>query len=197
MIHTNKQNTWTNKASSHPGGSELTERMLLKAEQGGWLHKRDYILDIGCGGGATVSLMRQRGYLAAGIDTDADRPDLFRGDAGALPWPAYYFDGIIAECTMSVIRPVRALPEISRVLKPSGLLLLSDIYEMGNRPVWPEEFHFQVLYLENATPLLRSYISALIWETGRPCPPCYYEGRKVPLDRLGYYWAILRLTEGG
>lgn len=197
MTYANTQNAWADKTALHPGGAELTERMLLKAGQGHWLHGKDYILDVGCGGGSTVNYLRRKGYLATGIDPDTDRSDLYRGDAGALPWPTEYFDGIIAECTLSVIGIEKALPEIVRVLKPGGVFLVSDVFEKGSRPLWPLLYHFRVMYLEDATALLRPYISAWIWKNARPFPDCYEDGRKIPLERLGYYWAILQLGKGG
>lgn len=197
MIQSSVQNIWCRKSAVHPGGTELTERMLIKARQGDWIHNKDYILDVGCGQGSTVSCLRSKGYLAAGIDPDTDRPDLYRGDAGALPWPEGHFDGVIAECTLSVIGIEKALPEIVRVLKPGGIFLVSDICEKGVRPLWTSSYPFRVLYLEDATPLLGPYISAWIWQHTQAPPACFDNGRKIPLKNLGYYWAILQLTEGG
>jgi ubiquinone/menaquinone biosynthesis C-methylase UbiE len=98
------------------------------------------LLDAGCGPGGRLGALR--GALPAarlsGIDCDAESvnaaraacPDaeIVTGDVCALPWPDGTFDAAFCECTLSLLgTPERCLAELSRVLRPGGVLLLSDL----------------------------------------------------------------------
>ena len=114
-----------------PGSLALTKRALelIKLSSG------SRVLDIGCGSGATVSLLRERGFEAFGIDielaSDAP-PELICADAAALPFPDGDMDAVFFECSMSKIdRPDIALAEACRVLKPGGTLVVSDLFTRG------------------------------------------------------------------
>jgi phenylacetate-coenzyme A ligase PaaK-like adenylate-forming protein len=99
----------------HPGGAPLTERAIRLAR----LREGARILDIGCGDGDTVSLLRKRGFDAVGIDEGAEN----------LPFGSSEFDCAMFECVLSVLDdPRAALREAMRVLTPSGRLIVSDMY---------------------------------------------------------------------
>jgi arsenite methyltransferase len=119
-----------------PGGVALTERALsLCAFAPG-----SRLLDVGCGTGATVEyLIGQHGFLAAGVDTSlpmlahgrAKNPllPLVRADGESLPFFDGEWDGVLAECSLSLTRdPDAALQECRRVLRRAGKLILSDVY---------------------------------------------------------------------
>lgn len=194
MTELKANDIWADQAASHPGGRMLTKRMIQKALQGGWLADHSRLLDLGCGSGETVRLLRGMGFHAEGIDPGADKKEahLVRGDASLLPWKEESFQGVLAECTLSVTGTDKVLPEVLRILEPGGIFLVSDIFELGCRPSWPEKYNFELLYLENATPCLRNYISEWIWKNERPCPPLCLGGRRITPDKLTYYYAILR-----
>lgn len=62
-------------------------------------------------------------------------PDLRVADARDLPWPDASFDTVVSTFALcSIPDPDRALREMTRVLRPGGLLLLADHIESS---VWP------------------------------------------------------------
>lgn len=98
------------------------------------------VLDVGCGSGATVERLVSRYQLQAiGLDPSElllesgkkKNPglNLIRGLGENLPFPDKHMEGVIAECALSVMDDLdQVLNEISRVLKPSGWLVISDVY---------------------------------------------------------------------
>lgn len=114
-----------------PGGLSITERALelIMLKSGG------RVLDIGCGGGATVSLLRKRGFDAYGVDialTPDSPPELIHADAASLPFPDSSMDAVFFECSLSKTdHPDAAIREASRVLKPDGKLSVSDLFTHG------------------------------------------------------------------
>jgi ubiquinone/menaquinone biosynthesis C-methylase UbiE len=63
--------------------------------------------------------------------------DLREGDAHQLPFPDASFDAVV--CTLSLCNipdPLRAVGEMSRVLRPGGRLVLVDHIGSGNRIVY-------------------------------------------------------------
>jgi arsenite methyltransferase len=119
-----------------PGGVALTERALSLCA----FPPCSRLLDVGCGTGATVEhLIGQHGFLAAGVDPSlqmlaqgrARNPllPLIRGAGETLPFSNDEWDGILAECSLSLTKnPDAVLRECRRVLKRGGKLILSDVY---------------------------------------------------------------------
>ena len=119
-----------------PGGFALTDRALqLCAFKAG-----DRVADIGCGFGATVEYLRRCHSLdAVGIDPSAASLEqglqlnpclpLSTGFAEELPFGPGTFDGVLAECSLSVIAgKEQALAEFFRVLRPGGKMVITDVY---------------------------------------------------------------------
>lgn len=116
-----------------PGGLETTRRALEFCD----FSPGCAILDIGCGTGITQRMLCEYGYQTYGIDTSSILLNSFPSDAchtiqacgESVPIAGQLFDGIFLECTLSVTRlPETVLTEINRILKPGGLLILSDLY---------------------------------------------------------------------
>ena len=118
-----------------PGGYFLTERAL---ELSG-IQAPARILDVACGIGASVRLLRQKGLQACGIDAsrrmlaagrrqDSGVP-LLLGNGAALPVAHTSLDAVITECALSLMPDLKAaMREITRVLRPGGFLFASDLY---------------------------------------------------------------------
>jgi arsenite methyltransferase len=119
-----------------PGGVALTDHAVALAR----LRPGAVALDLGCGAGATVERLTDRyGLTAVGVDPSttliaaarARRPDLplVRGRGERLPLPDGAFDAVFTECVLSLAAdPAAVLAETARVLRPGGVLVLSDLY---------------------------------------------------------------------
>lgn len=130
-------------ASFHPGGTALTKKAAdtIKIPRG------SHILDIGCGNGATLSLLsREYGCKVTGVDISdtavqtaghaVPEAEVFAADASSLPFDDSRFDAVFMECTLTLFDdPEKALTEARRVLKPLGHLVLSALTENGPKPV--------------------------------------------------------------
>jgi arsenite methyltransferase len=118
-----------------PGGIKLTAQLLEIAG----LSEGATIVDIGCGTGVTVEYLLKLGYQAIGIDQSVSllneglsrQPtlNLIKAKAEELPFANTSFDAVLGECSLSIMEHKRdVLQECNRILKPSGMLILSDIY---------------------------------------------------------------------
>ena len=118
-----------------PGGAELTLRALQCAGFG----PGQRVLDLGCGVGIGTRLLRRQGCQALGVDLAVHRLALARredpalalvaADARLLPLADGCLDGILAECSLSLIGYTAAtLAECRRVLRPGGRLAITDLY---------------------------------------------------------------------
>jgi len=101
---------------------------LLKGKPpaGGWK-----LLDVGCGKGQFVSIARQLGYAAEGIDTHLPgslaRGDLHRGSPDEL-MPASWDIVTLLNVAEHLVDPAPLFKSIRRVLRPEGVLLLTCPY---------------------------------------------------------------------
>jgi arsenite methyltransferase len=125
----------------HPGGVALTRRVAEIAHaQPGLM-----VLDIGCGSGAGCFLFcKAYGCTVVGIDLSegkivsarehakdeglAGKAGFVVSDAEVLPFPDASFDVVISECAFSILPDkMQAAEEISRVLRPKGRMVFTDI----------------------------------------------------------------------
>lgn len=133
--------------SFHPGGVELSARLVASLG----LPPDARVLDVACGIGATTLLMARRfGLDPVGCDVSeanlavardratADPPvvvEFVPGAAESLPFPDAAFDAVVCECAISTFADQpRAVAEFARVLKPGGVVGVSDMVVEGDLP---------------------------------------------------------------
>ena len=135
--------------SLHPGGLRATNRLGRAMRlQPGWR-----VLDLACGLGASATAVsRVFRCHVTGLDLGADAAAtsrnraleepipadvaFVRGDAEMPPFRLGAFDAVIIECATSLFadKPA-AIAEVSRLLKPGGVIGLSDVtVEPGSLP---------------------------------------------------------------
>ena len=157
----------------HPGGDEHTKRLLELAA----LPKGARILDMGAGGGEAVRLMQEAGFCAEGIDREPRSELVRKGDFLHTDYAEESFDGILSQCAFFVSGdPAGAVREAGRLLKPGGILMLSDVF--FDRPELPG---FCIRQKEDMTARWREYYLEALWrcegdasgkdETGCGCFP--------------------------
>lgn len=110
------------------------------------------LLDVGCGRGAILKLLASRANRAVGVDIDANARQLARaelmlagipncslrkGDMYRLPFADAEFNTIIIDDVLvDALRPVRALREARRLLRPGGrLFILESVQKHGSRVI--------------------------------------------------------------
>jgi arsenite methyltransferase len=115
--------------SLHPGGTAATDDLLDRAG----VDAGTRLLDVGCGAGEAVSLARERGARAVGIDRQPGGDRGIRGDMTALPVADGAVDVVLAECVMGLSPDRgRTVSEVRRVLGDDGRLALSDVVVEGD-----------------------------------------------------------------
>lgn len=109
----------------HPGGHEATAELLDRAA----VTADTRVLDVGCGAGDALTLARERGATAVGLDrAPGDTARSVRGDMSRLPIQSGSVDVVLAECVLCLAPSLPdALAEGRRVLADGGRLALSDV----------------------------------------------------------------------
>ena len=125
-------------ASDYHGGGMDLAAMLAAAEPSG----QERVLDLGSGAGHTALAFAPRVREVVGLDLTQPMLDeaaalaaqrgirnvrFERGDAMAMPFPDACFDLVTCrQCAHHFERPVSALREVARVLRPGGCLVVVD-----------------------------------------------------------------------
>lgn len=180
-----------------PGGYELTEKIINRCA----FKKGDEILDLGCGNGATLHYLKEKyGIDGMGLDPSPlllqrcreKNPDLecIEGKGEAIPVADNRFDGVLSECSLSLMDPPKkGIAEIYRILKKGGLWGISDLYakkpnhlnqlEKKGFNSCIKELHnleelikiikkvgFKVLFLEDQSHYLKKLMVELVFQHG-------------------------------
>lgn len=119
----------------HPGGTEATARLLDRADVGAGTR----LLDVGCGAGDALTMARERGADAVGVDSSSNTDRVVQGDATALPVRNGCVDVLLAECVLCLTDLPVALRASHRVLDSGGRLALSDVVADGEEPAVPDQ----------------------------------------------------------
>lgn len=127
--------------SLHPGGPELTTRLVDALGVG----PGSVVVDVASGLGTSAILLAQRtGCDVVGVDLSRESVEVAReaaelaalasavrfveGDAEALPLEEESADGVLCECAFCTFPTKEAAArEVARVLRPGGVLTLSDV----------------------------------------------------------------------
>jgi len=130
-----------------PGGVVLTKKAIEKAE----LPEGARVLDVGCGEGDTVAILKEEyGFDAIGVDKSSfliskgrakhEDLDLRCMEAELLDFDSKTFDAVFMECSLSVFRLQEdAVFEAYCLLKPGGKLIVTDIFRKNPDPGQIEE----------------------------------------------------------
>ncbi|NTW71400.1 MAG: class I SAM-dependent methyltransferase [Eubacteriaceae bacterium] len=122
-----------------PGNFDLTDIGVKLSK----FSPQDKVLDLGCGRGATVAYLNEKYDLSAvGIDSsekmiknareEMKNGDFILGRGENLPFRDEIFQGVFAECTLSLMDDLDStLKEVHRVLKNHGYLIITDVYARG------------------------------------------------------------------
>lgn len=152
---------WKNPAHADGSASDYgraAEEMCRRVCDAAGIGNGQRILDVGCGFGGTIASLNERfsNLQLTGVNIDVRQLDraqstvrasnrntiaFIEGNAMALPFPAASFDVVLAvECIFHFPERERFLAEAARVLRPNGVLVVSDFVPN-----------------EDALPMLRAY----------------------------------------
>ena len=146
------------------------------------------VLDLACGAGETLKLLRARGLDGLGLEASPYLAALARehgpvisGDFHQLPLEDQSLDGVFSECALSLAeRPEAVLAECARVLKNGGRLVISDLVLTGPEavggPCGPttapelavrvERAGFTVIIQRDHSQALKELAARLVWHYG-------------------------------
>lgn len=140
--------TYRDPLYHYPGFRAILEELELKPD--------DYLLEVGCGGGAFLKDALKSGCTAAAIDhslsmvqqtitenqqaIDAGRLTVMEADAGHLPFGDGTFTCAVMTGVLGFLpNPEAALTEIHRILKPGGRIVIHGTDpELKGTPAAPE-----------------------------------------------------------
>jgi SAM-dependent methyltransferase len=129
---------------SHADFAEAAENLSRELCRAAPIHNGVAVLDVGCGFGGTIAYINDNyeNMVLTGLNLDArqlqraqeqiiprsgNRIDFVRGNACRLPFPDHCFDVVLAvECIFHFPSREQFFGEVWRVLKPDGILALSD-----------------------------------------------------------------------
>lgn len=191
--------TACHKELKRPGGFIITERAISLCS----FPAGAKILDLGCGSGATAGyLTKNYRFDTYGIDKcleqELSSEKLLKTSANDLPFNDGFADGIIMECSFSLMEnPAEVLKECFRTLNEKGILIITDMYALGESAKLTgclgrveikediisllEENLFNIEHFEDYTHLLQTMWGQMILDKGAES---FYCGLGVSPDVL-------------
>ena len=151
------------------------------------LRPEDRVLDVACGDGFGVRMVAERCASAVGVDLDEASIDLARlrapdgeylvADATQMPFEDAVFDAVVSMETLEHVPPHPFLQEVSRVLAPGGLLMLSTPQSrLGDVPFTPAHEH--EFSLHELTQLVAAHFE-IVERIGLKAGTIWFEGDPV------------------
>lgn len=158
----------------HPGGERLTLRLGNVLELGPGMR----VLDVACGSGATsIVLAKGFGCSVTGIDLSEGNlarareraeeagvshlTEFLKMDAENLDLEGGAFDVVVSECALCTFTDQpKALSEAYRVLRPGGLIGVTDVVVERELPPQAQSVLFHVACISGALPA-RGYLDAM------------------------------------
>lgn len=134
-----------------PGGTDITKKAVEFCK----FKEKDKLLDLGCGKGATIKYLSDNYNIKAiGLDISEnlakeakrinENSEIIVSSAEDMPFDRHVFDGVFAECTLSLMDNLgKVIDEVYRIIKPGGYFVISDIYA-GNTKYLDELQSFSV-----------------------------------------------------
>ena len=191
----------------HPGGLTLTKRV---AEYCTFIPGAK-ILDVGCGTGVTMEYLQDTcGLQAVGVDVSLVRLEqgrkrlpylqFIQAAGESLPFVDVSFDGVITECSLSVMQDAgTVITEISRILIPGGKLAITDVYlpisdrsagylNRNQLKTMLEKAGFTIIVWEDQSAFLREFIACYIMEYGSMEE--LWQCVSIPKTKLGYFLLV-------
>jgi SAM-dependent methyltransferase len=135
------------------------------------------VLDIACGEGYGSHLMAKKAKYVAGVDLDiitvqtaakkylAPNLEFKQGNAAEIPFGDHFFDIVVSfETIEHHDRHDEMMREIKRVLKPSGVCIIStpDKMEYSDKKNFKNPFHVKELYRDEFKSLLLAHFKHLV-----------------------------------
>ncbi len=163
----------------HPGGMEHTRRLV----ELGNLRQGAKVLDFGAGAGESLALLKELGHCPQGIDLEPRGDGVRQGDFLRTPFADGSFDAVLSQCSFFVSGDVPgAFREAARLLKPGGVLMLSDVCPVEDSlAALAEQAGLLARYREDMTAQWRQYYIQGIWDGTMDCMP---RGRKFCYELL-------------
>lgn len=155
------------------------------------------ILDIGCGDGVLLSLIKNSALY--GVDLDQSslnygasrvKAKFIQAPADKLPFKANFFDIVLAtEIIEHLTQPEKLIQEAKRVLKPSGYLILTTPVKQPGRLT--DKLHVQEFSPTELRNLLRSHFQLITITQSHPL--CLKKIYTLTLFKFGrFHFDLLR-----
>ncbi len=156
-----------------PGGLALTQYAVSLCH----FSPGNIIIDVGCGHGQSVALLRQCGLTAFGMDIQPYTSLDFQANATQLPLQNQSIHGIMSECVVSLLpKPQEVFAHWWHICKDNAFLAIHDVYQKHESPQGlkrglnitqlEKNLHdtgWNILHAEDCSHHLKGYVAQALW----------------------------------